>query len=1140
MYVDSGGLVVSPSDLVGFLACEHFTTLSGQVAGKKRAAAPTDDAEFDVLTRRGLEHEAAWLAALHQRGLTVAEVPDNGVTLTDRVHQTEAALRSGADVIFQGTFLDRSNGVAWRGHADFLHRVECESDLGSFSYEPADTKLARHVKPSALLQLCSYAEQLARLQGVAPEQVHVVLGGQKEESFRVSDFAAYYRAVKRQFLAHLAAGAETYPAPVPHCGICAWSRVCEKQWWRDDHLSLVAGLGGEQTRKLNAAGIATVVELANAADEMRPLKMGVATFSRLRRQARLQVEARIHKSLPYELLAFEKNRGLGALPPPAAGDLFLDLEGDPFVGDTGLEYLFGLGWIEGGEFCFKPWWAHDSVAEKKAFEDVVDFIIARLDADPDLHVYHYAPYERTAFAKLMGKYATREDEVDRLLRGEVFVDLYQVVRQGIAIGTGSYSIKKLEPLYMPARTGEITDAGSSIVEYERWLQTSEQAILDAIEAYNKDDVESTWLLRNWLEERRAELESASGESLSRPAPLEGDASQSVSAEVAEIAALAEQLFAVAAADDPADPHWLLAHLLDWHRREDKPEWWMYFHRLNHCTDEDLFVDSEAIAGLTYVGVAGQEAKSLIHRYSFDPEQEYKLRAGDSVVDPATEKSPGIIVDVDMVSGTIDLKRGKNSEVPHPYSIIPSGPVTAPEQRASLRRLARRVLQHGMNGTGPDAAARDLLAGRSPRVAGVPGGEALRREDESVLDAGVRLGLHLDRSYLPVQGPPGTGKTYTGARMMLALIEAGHCVGLTANSHSVIGNMLEEVMKEARARGLHVRALQKSTNDQRCSDQDVDCAKDNATVFQRLAAGEVDLVAGTGWLFSREEMQGQLHTLFVDEAGQLSLANTLAVAPAAQNLVLLGDPRQLAQPSKGTHPPGVGASALEHVLGEHETLPPERGLFLDMTWRMHPNIAGFVSEVIYEDRLDSVEACHQQEVQGDGYMSGSGIRWLPVVHEGSRTSSIEEVEEVAAAIKDLVGRTWTNEKGITAPLGHDDILVVAPYNAQVALLGQHLPEGVQVGTVDKFQGKEAAVTIVSLSASSAHDVPRGMEFLYSLNRLNVAVSRARAMSIVVGSPKLLTVRCRTPHQMRLANALCRLVEVASDGAEDDGAFQTQVA
>ncbi len=1171
MYRSGEGLVVSASDLVDYLCCEHLSALALEGTGPQGKSQPRENnPELAVLTRRGLEHESAYLARLASEGRNVmcieAPVRSGAGELDDRALATLEALRAGAEVIYQATFLETAcAGLAWRGHADFLTRVERPSRFGDFSYEPEDTKLARHVKVSAILQLCHYADQLAHLQGVVPQSIHVILGGQERRSFPVADFAAYYRAAKARFVASLGTPGATYPHPVGHCVICSWRAACEARREADDQLSLVARISRIQADKLSdGAGITTLAALA--AHDGSPVRgITLTALQQLSRQARLQLAGRESpgRPPPYELLSPDgAGLGLAALPEPDRGDLFFDIEGDPFVGDGGIEYLLGVGWMEAGSFVHRIFWGHDPAGEKAAFEMFIDFVTERRQQYPDLHIYHYAPYERTALGKLMGRHATREEEVDDLLRGEVLVDLFRVVRQGLCVGTPSYSLKKLEPLYMGPRTSEITDAGSSIVEYERWLETDEDSILEAIAEYNRVDCDSTRRLRDWLEERRTELEPGMArpgwpeepENLPKAESLGG----SVADEVSKVAELAARLTAgmdgasedvtgvegwvggSGGTDSGRAARWLLAQLLDWHRREDKPAWWKYFERVRVFGEEELLADTEAIAGLAYEGVDGEEKRSLVHRYRFDPTQEYKLSADQPVLDPATQRhklltgakvaGPGNLVDIDGIAGLLWLTRGRTSVAAHPRALIPHGPIDTGTQREALRRVARSVLVDGIDGDGPYRAVRDLLLGRAPRLTGVDVGQAparqpLRRPGEDGPAAAVRLTLALAGGTLAVQGPPGSGKTYSAARVVVALIGAGQRVGITANSHSVIGHLLDGVMACAREQGVKVRALQKAADGQGCADSDVICAQRNEDVEAALANWEVDLVAGTSWLFARPGMDQTLDVLVVDEAGQLSLANVVAVGTAARNLLLVGDPRQLAQPSKGTHPPGVGVSSLDHLLAGAATIAPDRGLFLGITRRLHPDICTFVSELAYDNRLTPTSDCRRQVIADGPLLGGSGLRWVPVLHTGNRTSSKEEALALGARYRALLGRSWTNQHGKLAPLGPADILVVAPYNAQVALLGEHLPDDARVGTVDKFQGQEAAVVLVSLAASSAEDVPRGMQFLYSTNRLNVAVSRARALAVVIGSPRLLAVQCHSVEQLHLANGLCRLVELA---------------
>jgi superfamily I DNA and/or RNA helicase len=287
---------------------------------------------------------------------------------------------------------------------------------------------------------------------------------------------------------------------------------------------------------------------------------------------------------------------------------------------------------------------------------------------------------------------------------------------------------------------------------------------------------------------------------------------------------------------------------------------------------------------------------------------------------------------------------------------------------------------------------------------------------------------------------------------------------------------------------------------------------------------VRLLAGTAWLFARPELDQQLDYLFIDEAGQVSLADALAMGASARTLVLLGDPIQLAQVSQGTHPGGSGASVLEHLLGDAQTIPEDRGLFLERSYRMHPDVCRYISDAFYESRLEPAEGCERQSTS-----LGTGLRFVAVEHEGNRRSSREEAARVREEFDRLLSAEWTDEKGVTRPLGLNDILVVAPYNEQVKCLTEALPRGARVGTVDKFQGQQAPVVFFSMATSSGEDLPRNLEFLLSRNRLNVAVSRAKCLAYVVASPKLLEVGCRSIEQMRMANALCLFVEDAGSAA-----------
>jgi uncharacterized protein len=1120
MYASGETIILSATDLVGYLECEHLLQLERRAALGELERPTRDDPELDLVSVLGEEHEHKHLERFRAEGRSISEIPDYGNS-PEALKRAEAdtleAMRRGVDVIYQATFFDGR----WLGKADFLLKTPTPTDVGNHGYEVADAKLARHAKTRALLQIALYSDHLGRLQGRPPEQMHLILGDDTTASFPVVDYVSYARvALARLEDAMVNSPQPTYPNKVEHCSRCRWLEVCDANRRKDDHLSIVAGIRRDQIKRLNLAEIKTVKHLADSPADLCVDGIGENPLRRLQVQARLQVVARENGGRLHELTDEQRpGIGLAALPEPNLGDLFFDMEGDPHYADGGLEYLFGIVELDAaGRPVFRSWWAHDRDQEKAAFEQFVDFVIQRWERNPGLHIYHYASYEPDALKRLMGRHATREQQVDEMLRKQLFVDLYRALRQGVRISEESYSLKSVERFYMPERGEAVKDAGSSIVQYERYRREQDQVILRELEEYNRVDCESTAQLRDWLEELRREA-SDGGPPLPRPQPRIHDPSEELRRAEAEVAELTAWLLEGVPEDAGGrtaeeQARWLLAQSLSWHRREAKADWWAYYSRLDK-TDAELVEDRDSIGELKFVGELGRVKNSLVRRYSFDPEQEHKISEGDRPVDPRTQESPGTVCALDPERGYIDLKRRIGDDAPHPTSLIPARPYTTTEQRLAIKRLAERILEGGLGASGIEAAS-DLLLRRPPRAA-----------------AGTMNVLAMERTTLPVQGPPGTGKTYLGARMILDLVQRDRQVAVTATSHKVISNLLLAVLDAAKERGRSVRVMQRCDETDHCGHPLVECAENNEQVLKALRELKVDVVGGTAWLWSREEMTKTVSHVFIDEAGQMSLANVLAVSGAADNLVLLGDPQQLAQPSKGSHPEGADVSALGHVLGDAATLSDEQGLFLATTWRMHPDVCRFISLSSYDGRLQSEQGCEVQRVDAPGIATGTGLRYYAAEHWGNRTSSPEEAEIVRRLVADLTRGTFTDREGRVRRLRLADILVVAPFNAQVARVRGLLGEGGRVGTVDKFQGQQAPVVIYTVATSSPDDLPRNMEFLYSLNRLNVAVSRAQALAIVVCSPELLQVRGRSPEQLRLANALCLMVEMAQRISFDSG-------
>ncbi|MEO8379232.1 MAG: TM0106 family RecB-like putative nuclease [Acidobacteriota bacterium] len=1094
-------LVLATTDLTKFVQCEHATFLDqGTKSGTITPLAYRPPSRMsELIARKGDEHEHAYVEQLRAEGKRVVTIEKAPWGL-DALHRAEAetleAMRSGADYVYQAAFFDGR----WSGYADLLERVDQPSPLlGPHRYEVVDTKLARSVRAHFLLQLSDYSHHLARLQGCVPDSMHVVLGTKQRVSFPVHDFVAYSRHVRASLDRFVVRGHGSPPYPVEFCALCTWWAHCSKHWNDIDHLSLVANIRRTQVNRLERGDVRTLTELAEASATVR--KIPEETFDALHHQARLQLQQRQTGQHTFELLPREQGRGFFRLPRPSSGDVFLDVEGDPFAGE-GLTYLFGAAWEESGATEYRAWWAHDAAEERAEFESVMDFLVARRHANADAHVYHYGAMDRSTLERLAGRHATREKELDDLLRRQAFVDLSAIVRQSMRISHSSYGLKKVETFYFHREAEGVADAGGAILAYEQWLETNDGEMLGEIQRYNREDCLSIVGMRRWLAGIRPD--DVAWKEPPEPQTLSDDRIE----EDQKNDVLYKQL-------QQGQP--LLAHLLYYHRREERPAWWRWFDRREKMTDEELLDDSEPIGGLRLDESVPPmiEKKSVIFTYRFPP-QEHKLDPGDGVHDRVNRA--GEIVSIDDGLGLLQLKRGPSLQtLPHPDALIARPSVDSGPIRTALRRFAESVASAGDQTS--YRAAMDILLARAPRVSGEQG---LRE----VADVAQRL----DQSYLFVQGPPGSGKTFNGAHAIVELLRAGRRVGVTSSSHAAIHNLLHAVEDVARQEDYWFRGLKKGNDERtRYASSLPNPMIESTGETSDCADPAIRLVAGTAWLFSDASMDQSLDCLFIDEAGQVSLANALAVSTAARNVVLLGDPLQLAQVSQGSHPDGTGLSVLDHLLGQHATVPPDRGIFLEHTRRLHPGVCAFVSEVVYESRLRSHASCANQAVTVDGVRE-TGLRFIAIEHEGNSQSSDEEAERIATEIARMVRGTFTNSAGVTTPLSSSSFLVVAAYNAQVRHLNRalhaHRLHDVPVGTVDKFQGREAPVVFFSMATSSGTELPRDIDFLFSRNRLNVAISRARCLAIVVASPRLLDVHCKTPKQMKLVNGLCRFVEMAS--------------
>ena len=1075
-----------------------------------------EDVVLTSLQQKGYDHEDKFTQSLKDAGHEVLET--KRATPMQMEKATLAAMQAGEKIITQG-YLCLGE---FAGLTDYLVKVDGASNFGDYHYEIWDTKLSKKLKPYFAIQLCCYIEMLENIQGVRPKQMVVVLGDDTEARLDVANCFSYYKSLKSAFLEFHKSPSKDLPNPTESKSYGRWSELAGKQLAEIDHLSQVANLSRSQINNLEKVGVTTMKQLADSKLTTIP-NMNPAILQKAKQQTALQIASREQEKPEYIILPHEDGapRGLSILPPHSDNDVFFDIEGYPYI-EGGLEYLWGNTYFDkNGKRAFKEFWAHDAKQEKKLFIDFIDWIYGLWLADPTMHVYHYANYEIAAIRKLMGRYGVCEEKVDNLLRNHVFVDLYTVVRHGVMIGEPRYSIKNVEHIYRPARDTDVVGGAESIIVYESWRDNPDgdtwktSKILNSIRDYNIDDCDSTLELAQWLREEQAQY------SITYTVP-DGEGEKEVPETVTETTNLRDKILTSAETESDEKRAALLEVLawsLEFHRRENKPTWWRLYDRLG-WTEPEFYDDMDCLAGLTRTStepyLPTQRSRNYVYEYQYDTDQPFKGAAKSFYV----LEHEGMKItrrDYDPDKGLISFSY--KEELPIRMNILPDqfvGPKPIPE---AIKSVVGNLLDTDFQ----PCAIIDFLTRSKPRITGNSKGNIIKGKDDEFLTEVIKAAVNLESSYLCIQGPPGAGKTFTAKHIIGELLRQGKRVGVSSNSHKAIGNLMIGVADYVKGKGINAVLVKADRN------------KDDP-IFERSDIQHIPSVSkytsqnavcfgGTAWAFSNEHVKDEFDYLFVDEAGQVSVANMIGMSQSCKNIILMGDQMQLGQPIQGSHPGESGMSILDYLLEDHATIPADIGVFLPKTYRMHPDVCKLISEQVYEGKLSSDASAHKHVVQTNGPIitQNSGICFVPVEHEGNTQGSAEEVSIICPLAKELIGTEfWPDDEGNKRRIGWNDILFVAPYNYQVNLLRAALDDRARIGSVDKFQGQEAPIVILSMCASDAADSPRGIDFLFSKNRLNVAISRAQSLAIVVGNPALAHTPVNNLKQMEQINFFCEVV------------------
>ncbi len=1123
------------SKLKNWLAC-NYTTINqiNEKELKKKESSITEETR----KKRGDQFEEKIYKKLIKKYPKHIKIKND----ENRLEKTKEALRKGYDLIHKAYF----EYEGWHGEIDFL--IKNKNKKGKWTYEVYDTKLSSVAKPEHIIQISIYSEWIAKQQDNQwSDFMYLILGNEEEKKYKTQDYQIYFQKHKENYLNFLKSDTlkkNTRPERCSFCALCEWADVCEKKWEDEDHLNQIANIRKDQIKKIEKHGIKTLKQFSKLKETEKIKELSSNIFKKHLLQSKLLIKYQETKKPQYKILPLINERGFNKLPKPDSNgqDLFFDIEGlDKILNPeetgndkSGLEYLFGIYNHADKKETFKFFWAHNREEEKKQFVNLLSFIERHLKKYPEAHIYHFNHYEKTVLTKLMTKHDTNIEQVNNLLREGKLVDLHKVVTQGMQVSEREYSLKNLEKFYEFQRKGEIQKANESTNKYIDWIETKNDKLLEEIKVYNREDCESTYALREWLlkikPQKAAWAIAKEPEERKKNWEKENEDYKKLIDEVHKNSKIKN----------------IISDILGFHKREDMVYWQDMFNRAANKSNEDLIEDAKCIGNMEKIEkeLDEEDKKGLqkIYTYKFS-KQDFKVKENENVLNALVgdldKNKVGKVLKIDETSNDESIIKisSKDDQLPKVLSIVKSGFVNP----APIIQAIRRFVDSSLKDEKKYKPTYEILNKNYPKIKNVKEGENIIK-NKDFLDDALKTVEAMNKTYLYFQGPPGVGKTHTAAFIIIELLKKSKKIGITANSHKVIFNLLKKIEeltvnknKNFSFKGVHKAG---STPDKRFTD-----GKFIKNVSGRIKVGikkyedamdlefknmSADLFSGTAWCFSRPACDEKLDYIFIDEAGQLSIADIVAISLSAKNIVIIGDQMQLSSPISAVHSGESGLSAPEYLLENQDTISPNKGIFIDKSRRLHPKICKFISENFYDGRLKNFDFTEKRKIifsKKESLFSEPGIVMIDAKHkEICRQKSTEEGKLIKNIYDRIIGNTFIDpNKNIKKKMDVKDILTVAPYNVQVNYLKSILPKEARVGTIDIFQGQEAPVTIISMTTSDPESLPRNVDFFFSRNRLNVAISRSQCLSIVIMNKKILDIACKKIEHIRLVNTFMKLLE-----------------
>jgi len=1095
-----------------YLNCEYiiFNEINEKKLNlKKKEKTISSELRF----KKGNIHEDNYLQLLKNKYKKVIDIKNLKISREEKFDKTISCMKEGYEII-RGGYLKKDK---WIGEFDFLEiNKKLPSKFGNYSYEVLDTKNTSKAKTDHIIQIGMYTFLLESIQGVLPKIFTIVLKDMKKEVVQLNQVYEFFKINKEKY-EHFVLNEinKSTPQKCDFCLVCPWLDTCEKIWKDKDDLNQIGGMNKNYSKKLREQKIKTASILSRQDEEKKLEGLRSEISRKLIIQAKLQKE--YEKTGKPVFRIYEDNlnkiKGFNLLPRESKCDLFFDIESVPdYVVPGKLEYLFGFYYIENDKEKFKPIWAHTKKEEKNNVLKFFDFTKKHFEKYPDAKIYHYASYEITALERLTSFHQVNMVEYDHYIILGKFVDLFRVTKQALLVSENSYSIKNLEKFYNFKRSGDLQKGDISQDYYTEWMENKDQKLLDEIEEYNKQDCESTYQLRNWLlkvkpENTRWFLSSKEEMELRDNEIKMLEYQKKISNTQIENKSIKE----------------IITSIIGYYNRENKPEWREYFDR-KHLTDDELIDDPTCIGNMHIFGSQVQEKRSLIYTYKYE-DQEFKIKAGKEAtlannLDPEIKDRAGSIISIDHDKKIVTIKRGTSQgRLQDNISIGPPPPFKTDKLEASTYKFIDSVIEKKNKYN----ALISILLKQNPKIKGIKEGDKIIKTHDFTSEI-PKIISNLDNSYIYIQGPPGTGKTTQASNAIVELLKSNKKIGITANSHKVIHNLLDKI--ENISSGVPFRGLKmgRSTDEDTIyNSQHIKTSSNEKDFIDGLNSNNTLIYAGTKYHFSSSYYDSKLDYLFIDEAGQVSLADIIAIGSVAKNIVLIGDQLQLGQPIKGSHPGESGKSILDFLLEGKDTIPAHRGIFLNKTYRLNSKINEFISNNFYEDKLVTDVITDKRKISFDKkhIIKKEGVHHISMDHKDNIQKSIEEGQVIKKILNEMIGLKYfdgAKDRKLTL----EDFLIISPYNAQVNYLMSVL-KNAKVGTIDKFQGQEAAVTIISMTSSDSDILPRNKEFFFNRNRLNVAISRAQCVSIILFNPELLKTSPRSVEQIKLLNNFYKLLK-----------------